>query len=218
MEETSMKKLFSTRKIAALSMGILTLFLLNSCVLLLEGMTHQNNRVLVESDRIRNIDRVRLNLHHNRSVERRTPFISVSQHFLREFRGDGTNNFTVYETLRLSQRSFPVEPTIFLMIDNRHFEISVRVLTVDRIQETTPTTDRVLTSDSVFVRVVTGVHESLFWESRLTYTLNSQILNAILGASRLQFRYYSGPYMITTRLSGGELRRLKRMIRTLPGA
>lgn len=211
-----MKMLLKPKKLVVIFLGMIAIFLLNSCVLLMVGMTREPNRVLVESDRIKNIDRVRLNLQHNRSEERRTPFLISWQHFLREFRGDSTNEFTVFETIRMARRSYPVEPNIFVLIDNQHFEISVNVLTVDRIRQTTPTTSNVLTADSVYVRVVTGMQESLFWESRISYTLNPEILDAILGASRVQFRYYSGPYMITTRLSGGELRRLKRMIRTQP--
>jgi|GEM_PF-1003423 hypothetical protein len=208
-----MKTKFRFRNYLVILAGIIALTALNSCNYM-RRVPGGTDRVLVENDEVRNLKRVRLNFFHRNDVERHTPFISSMQKFLREIKADGSANFTVFETIKMTMDSYPVDQNIFIIVDNKPFEITSSQISVNRITQSDQDTRRVLTADSVHVRVVTDVSETVFMENRISYTIDSEISEAILGGSVVRFRYYSGPYMITTHLRQSELRNLKRLIRT----
>jgi len=208
-----MKTKLRFRNFLVILVGIIAFTALNSCNYM-RRVPGGTGRVLVENDEVRNLKRVRLNFFHRNDVERHTPFINSMQKFLREIKPDGSANFTVFETIKMTMGSYPVDQNIFIIVDNRHFEITSSQISFDRIIQSDQDTRRILTADSVRVRVVTDVSETNHMENRISYTIDSEIAEAILGGSVVRFRFYSGPYMITTHLSQGELMKLKRLIRT----
>jgi len=70
----------------------------------------------------------------------------------------------------------------------------------------------VATSDSTKISIVTGYTEDNMKIARISYKLNNEVVGKIRKSNQLLFRYYSGSNMLTVKLKGYNLTRLKKVL------
>jgi hypothetical protein len=137
---------------------------------------------------------------------------SLAQTFLKETR-DSTSSYKVYDVLTLSGKCFDINKDVYILIDEKPF--SIDVLTIERMFRSDVSLDhtKVLKTDSTVVSAVTGYNPNNLFVYRVYYQLSPLVVDKILLANKVAFRYYSGPYMLTAKLTLNDLNRLQRILK-----
>ena len=205
-----MKKFITHRKngrgMLCLLLPVLGLFL-QQCFF----PSSQYQGLRVESDEVKGITRLTTDFWYGQALERLSPLHSVRQTVLKEVNASGNASYTFYETIQLSSSAHNLENKIYWLIEAEIIPININPQ-IELLTEIDKQTDDILTADSTKVEVVTGYSTYQVRQFKINYTLSPQDMERILSVEELRLRYYSGPSMITTRLHGRDLARLKELI------
>jgi len=185
---------------------ILTLCTFQSCMLF--------RNILTEEDVVNSTKRVRTDFEYRYARERYSPLVSITQTIVKETKGDSVGPITFYERIRLNSNSFKLENKVYLLIDNVPYPGKVESVEYERVSNMEEKRKDVMTVDSTKISVVTGFdnHENNIY--KLTYSIDEKLIEKIKEATKIQFRYYAGPDMITTAMNSFELKTLKLLIST----
>lgn len=181
---------------------LLMLFLLAGCSL--------GSRIYEKYDQVQAAKRYELDLNY-RISDRRSPMLNIEQSIVKEVNAQGSN-YTVYDVLVLSSMSYQVKNELYIIIDEEVFKPAVSSLEYENAREIQENTQEVIRADSSTVKVVTGYTENNKKITRFSYTLDKKVIERIRKANSVLFRYYAGPDMITIRLKGLKLNKVKSLI------
>lgn len=168
--------------------------------------------IWVENDIVRSSKRMRTDFDYQFTQERYSPLININQSIVKELGKDSVVKYTFYESIRLNSNSFKLENKVYVLIDDVAFPGKVENVEFDREYMIDEKRKEVMTVDSSKISVVTGVNNQQNNLYKLTYSLDNQAIEQIKNCSKVQFRYYAGPDMITTRVSRFQLVTLKKLI------
>lgn len=182
----------------------LTLCSLTSCQLF--------KNIFVEEDVVNSTSRIRTEFEYRMAKELSSPLILVAQTIIRETGKDSSTGIRIYDRIQLESNSFQLENRVYLLVDGKPHQAKVEDLEYERLRKIQENRKEVLTADSTKVSVVTGYDRSETSSYKLTYTISPATVEKIKTCNKLQFRYYAGPDMITTKMSRYELSRLKKVL------
>lgn len=181
-----------------------TLFTLSGCF--------TTNRILTKSDIVRGTKRYEVDFEYKHlGLVSRTPISSMEQSLVKEI-GNGTVTYSVYDALTLSSRSYKLNEEVYVIVDEDEvFPMKIESLESDRINDFKQE-NQVLLSDSTDVSVVTKVSSEESKITRFGYKFPEELIERIQDAQLVQFRYYSGPDMITLKMKNNKLNKMKKLI------
>lgn len=168
--------------------------------------------IRVENDIVRSSKRMRADFVYQFTEERYTPLLNITQSVVKEAGKDTPAKLTFYERIRLNANSFKLEDKVYVLVDDVAYPGKIEDLEFEREYKMEEKRKELMTVDSSKISVVTGVnnHENNLY--RLTYSLDSQAIEQIKNCSKVRFRYYAGPDMITTGMSRFDLETFKMLI------
>ncbi|MDD2559919.1 MAG: hypothetical protein PHE04_04535 [Bacteroidales bacterium] len=181
---------------------LLLLVLLTGCSL--------GGRIYEKYDQVQAARRYELDLNY-RFFERRSPMLNMEQTIVKEVTPKG-RNCTVYDALVLNSLSYQVKDELFIIIDDEVFKPAVTSLEYDNSREIQEKSEEVMRADSSTVKVVTGYTENNKKITRFSYSLDTSMIDGLRNATTVLLRYYAGPDMITIKLKGLKLKKLKKLI------
>lgn len=168
--------------------------------------------IWVEEDVVRSSKRIRSDFAYQFTEERYSPLINISQTIIKEAGKNVQPKLTFYERIRLSSNSFNLEKNVYVLIDDVAFPGKIELMEFEREYKMEEKRKEVVTVDSSKISVVTGVNNRENNLYRLTYSIDEQAIEKIKTCSKVRFRYYAGPDMITTGMSRYYLETLKSLI------
>lgn len=163
-------------------------------------------------DRVRQTYRARQNFFHYRSEERLVYFMSLQQSILNEMDNTGAKTLRIYEQMNMSLSGYAPNNEMFMLTENEIIKIPLKEVKPELYRGMTEERSDILTSDSTKVSVVTGYSEFQRRLYRYEYQLEPALLDVIVNAQELSFRYYAGPDRITVRYTPAQLKKLKALI------
>lgn len=185
------------------------------CLFSLLASAQKSDRLIYESDIVKSCERVKLKVRYYSSdvIEKNTSFLSMEQVFLKQNKEDGLSIISVYDYLNFEFSTFGLTNEIYLIIDdNAYFSIIPNCIIPDTKSERHLDKSEILNSDSTKVTVITGYSNFNKKTYKLHYQLTEKQGHLILDSNNIKFRYYSGPDMITLKLTRLHLQRLKNLI------
>ncbi|KAF0202320.1 MAG: hypothetical protein FD170_2046 [Bacteroidetes bacterium] len=199
----TMRNLHSKKLIKATLMLVFLSFFMQSC--------HLTSKILVEKDIVYSSKRIKWNYTYtNRS--RKSHLLWLEQSVVKEIKANNEISYKVYDVLTFSSKSFQLEDRVFLIIDNEVLPVILENLEYENVKNIVENREDVVTSDSTKVSVVTGYSEDNMKIAKISYELNNEVVDKIRNSNQVLFRYYSGPDMVTLKLKGFNLNRLKKVL------
>lgn len=177
---------------------MMVLLLSTSCIVQFD------RRMRVEYDRVRESKTITKELSLNKILEWNTGFGSTQQTLQKIIKKTGEIEYWVYEQLIISTSMHPLDPTIYLLIDENIVPIELRSQESETFTKISEDTKSVPTSDSTQVTVVSGYSQSDYRSIRIQYTLDEEVIKLIQNADNLFIRYYFGPKMVTVGYRSGQ--------------
>ncbi len=142
-------------------------------------------------------------------------FLAAEQTIVKEIKQGGEVSYTSFDILTFSNEVFKLEEKAFIIIDNEPVPLSIDFIDYGNHRTFKENTKEILTSDSTKVSVVTGYSESNRNITRVKYQLSAEVMEKVQYAKEVvMFRYYAGPEMISLKVKGNKLERLKQFIST----
>lgn len=158
-------------------------------------------------------DTKRISLQYNGwDVNKGSPLNSMEQTIVKEIPKNGIAVYNVYDILTLNTNSFKLEEKVFLIADDKVYPIIIERMEYNNVNELVEHKTNILKADSTKVSVVTGVSEDKSKVCRFYYKLTDAMVMGIKNCSQLEFRYYSGPNMISIKPKGKKLEKIKEII------
>jgi hypothetical protein len=194
-----------TYRFLAIGSILISSLLITSCAAL-QG-------VRVENDVVRSSKRYKANFTYIRAQERYTPLVKINQTVVKEVPRNSAHTYKIYDIVMLRSSSFRISDEVYIIVDNNPFRVNVENIYSEMVTRVEESKGNVTTSDSTSISVVTGYNEYQQRVNRIEYNIDNSTAEQIKSADRVFFRYYAGPDMITVRLNGSELRRLKNILR-----
>lgn len=185
---------------------IVLLSLLQSCGLF--------RNIREEVDLVRSSKRMRADFEYRFTEERMTPLILITQTVVKESMPDALPKFTFYERIRLNASSFKLEKNVYVLVDDVAYPGKIESMEFEREYKMEEKRKDVVTLDSSKISVVTGVNNFENNLYRLTYTIDDEAIEKIKSCSKIRFRYYAGPDMITTGMYRYDLETLKMLVQS----
>lgn len=167
-------------------------------------------RIYEKYDQVQEVSRYELDLNY-RIFDRRSPLLFMEQSIVKEVTAK-ESKYSVYDALVLNSLSYQVKGELYIIIDEEVFKPAVTSLEYENAREIQEKSEEVMRADSTTVKVVTGYTENNKKITRFSYSLDNSMIDSIRTANNVLFRYYAGPDMITIKLKGLKLKRLKRLI------
>ncbi len=168
------------------------------------------NKIYEENDIVYSTKRIELKLAY-RWHKRRSPITYAEQSIIKEISNNGTT-YKVYDALILTSLSYQLEDKVFVIIDNEAFAMEIDKKEYESTKEIEEKKEDIATSDSTSISVVTGYSENNRKITRFSYKLPEKVIEKIKDTEQVLFRYYSGPDMLTMKLDGKKLIKLKQLI------
>lgn len=172
---------------------------------------YEQDQVYVEEDQVKSSKRIHRQFNYYRALERNSPLTTVKQTILKVINESNTNYF-VYDRVTLRSGSYNISNDVYIIVDNQVFPLNITKNEFEHKRNIDEDTKNILAADSTHITVVTGYTEYNYNIYKLEYTLSPEIIEKLKDANEVNFRYYSGPHMITTRLSNYYLDRLKELL------
>jgi hypothetical protein len=195
-------KNYTTRLWSALIMAILV-----------AGCTFpRSSRIIRQYDQIKKEKRFSLRMDFFRTKERYTTFYSLEKNFLKIIPSSGKAVIRVYDRLNLSPESYSLSDTLYLIADRQAFPIKMKAQKDQILHQTQTQNNEIMQADSTTVTVVSGIQEYEYKQEQFYYTLNSREIKALQQAKKVSFRYYTQAEMFTLHLTGGMLKKLKKLL------
>lgn len=185
---------------------IVLLSLLQSCGLF--------RNIREEVDLVRSSKRMRADFEYRFTEERMTPLILITQTVVKESKPDALPKLTFYERIRLNASSFKLEKNVYVLVDDVAYPGKIESMEFEREYKMEEKRKDVVTLDSSKISVVTGVNNFENNLYRLTYTIDDEAIEKIKSCSKIRFRYYAGPDMITTGMYRYDLETLKMLVQS----
>jgi len=167
-------------------------------------------RLTTHYDQIKKEKRTNLKMVFLRTEERHTTFISSEIDFLKIINATGETSFQVYNQLNLTTNSYPLNDTIFLLIDDHAYPIKIGHQKIEISRNTQTQSNEIIKADSTTVSVISGIQENEYKHIQFHYSLNQQEINAFQNAKTATLHYYANPETFTLKLSSQTLRKLKK--------
>lgn len=168
--------------------------------------------IWVENDVVRSSKRMRADFAYQNTEERYSPLLNITQSVVKETGIDGSAKLTFYERIRLNANSFKLENKVYVLVDDLAFPGKIEALDFEREYKMEEKRKDLMTVDSSKISVVTGVNNHECNLYRLTYSIDNQAIERIKTCSKVRFRYYAGPDMITTGMYRFDLETFKMLI------
>lgn len=142
----------------------------------------------------------------------RSPLAYLEQSFVKQLDGKQAVQYRLYDVVALHADEFRLGDNIFILLDERPISLHPLKREDDVRISRDVERDDILTADSTKISVVTGYSENKYRITRLEYLLTSETVNQIQATTTIQFRYYSGPNIITVSFSPEKVQRLKELL------
>ncbi len=190
----------------------LFLFVLLFTSLFMTRCTYQYFATESHYDRVKNEKRLEFKMYFLLEQERNDShtFISAETDLLKRINSRGNVSYRTYNRLRLAANSFPVNDTLYILLNGKPWKEVMRDKRAGIYHHTKTEKKEVHKADSTAVVVSSEIQE--FKEIQFEYPVSPALIQAILQADSMSFRYYSGPEMHTLKVSGWTLRKLKKFI------
>ncbi len=172
----------------------------------------QYRGLIVENDPVKSSRRIKKEFYYNRALEEHSKLYSVNQTILKEIMSNAEPTYTFYDKLSLSSDSYSIENKMYIILPNEIIPIQIEDQETDLLTKISEDTGSIKTSDSTSVTVVTGYSQSDRKIIKIKYKVDPDIIEKMVNSDEIKFRYYAGPNMITIRLRGSELGKLKKLI------
>lgn len=150
--------------------------------------------------------------HRIQQINFRSPLAYVDQSFVKQLDRHGVAQYRLYDVVVLHANAFRLEDKIFMLLDEKPVNLQPLKREDDVMVSRDVERDDILTADSTKISVVTGYSENKYRITRLEYLLTSETVNQIQATTTIQFRYYSGPNIITVSFSPEKVQRLKELL------
>lgn len=189
------------------------LFLLSLIIISLSGcLAVHSSRTFTDTDEAVSEVRTRKKFYFRRELEKKTPFISLEKTFFKVQEAHGHTSISVFDILTLDHGSFDVGADLYVIVDGRAYPVKGRQETPELFIHTSTDTETIMTADSNEIDIVSGYSRDQWKLYRISYAIDTGILNNIRNAREVLFRYYAGPEMMTVRLRGPQLNALKKIL------
>jgi len=191
--------------------GILLIitFTTQSCTLL---FFNERDRIRVEYDSVKNTKRITKDFFYYKTEEKQSPLYSIKQTILKELKPKGEITYTVYDNLTMNPSAQSLENQLYLIFFDEIIPINIKEIEIEQSSNISEEKGTILTADSTRVSIVKGYTQSNKKHYKISYQLSTEVIQRINYSSKVNFRYYCGPNMITTTLDENKLNRLKEMI------
>lgn len=183
----------------------LFLLLLQSCFIF--------SSVVVENDVVYSSKRIKTEFDYLYSQEKESPLIKLNQKIIKEI-SNSDSNYTAYDLIELKNNSFKLDNKVFIIVDNEPFSVSVVNYDAEFVSSFLEERKDIMTADSTEVSVITGYNKNQSREYRISYGIDNEIIQKIKTAQTVMLRYYAGPDMITIKIKGYNLKKMKKLIDT----
>ncbi|NOZ47750.1 MAG: hypothetical protein GXO79_13355 [Chlorobi bacterium] len=180
-------------------------------LILKNGYTQFNN-LNIENDIVKSEKRIWKDFYYRKTVEKKSPLIGIKQTVIKEVSYSGDTKYTIYDNISLNSKSFDLEKTVYMIIDEKVFPLDAFFYENSRKASISENTKTIMTADSTNTTVVTGYTQDYWKFAKISYELNQEIINKITKSDDIRFRYYTGPRMITIKLSKNDIKNLKKII------
>ncbi|MBN8652673.1 MAG: hypothetical protein J0L67_14670 [Cytophagales bacterium] len=130
------------------------------------------------------------------------PLVTLEQSFVKQLDENQQVEFRLYDVVILRPNQFRLEDKVFMLLDDK--PVSLQVL---RREDDV----KIVHDDPMDVSVV-GSNESRYPVTRLEYVFSSEVVEQMKSAKSIQFRYYSGPDIITISFSHEKVLQLKKLL------
>lgn len=168
--------------------------------------------IRVEYDEVKSTKRIIKNFNYFKVLEKRTPLFAVKQTILKELKPNNEITYTVYDNLLMSPQALNLENQLFLILGEEIIPIDIDELQIEHSSKIKEDTGTILAADSTKVSIVKGYSQENRKYYKISYQLNTEIIEKISQSNEIFFRYYCGPSMLTTALKDNKLAKLKKMI------
>ena len=187
---------------------LLVFLLVQACITL----NVRSGKILVEDDTVRSSKRINRVFYYYRVKEKCAPFLSLKQTVSKELVSDKNAHYYVYDVLSLRTSSFEIENKVYVMIDDAVFTIDIKNKRIEERNRISENNETVMTADSSSLSVVTGYTQKSWRDEKFKYELETELVQKIIQTKVVQFRYYSGPNMMTLALQGKDLKKFKEVL------
>lgn len=164
----------------------------------------------IQDDRVKNTKRITITQSHD-PMENRSPMLGMEQTMVKLLHREQGIAYEVFDILRLKERSFRLERELYWIIDGDIFEIHPEYMDNEKSIDIVENTKTLMTVDSTEVSVVTGYTENHWNMVKVRYSLPAPVIDKLMTAKELLIRYYAGPEMVTIKVTGSSLRKLKKL-------
>lgn len=190
-----------TRNILFLSIFI---FVATSCSIL------SNGRISSEND-IDSADRIRIEFTHSRAEERRSPLTRIEQTIVKSEKQE--DSFTFYDVITLDPKSFDLKDFVYVIIDDSSYPCEIQ--SYKSIYPTTSFNNKNSMDAAVEIdnlKILSDISNDIKKQINIEYQVDLDTMRKIKSADKIFFRYHAGPRMITVKVSGYKLSKLKEFI------
>lgn len=168
------------------------------------------NKIIEQNDIVNSTKRIELKFSYD-NQRMGSPLLHTKKSFVKKMTETDTI-FELYDVLIMNSTSYRLEDKVFVLIKDKVFSLEIEQKEYENSKEIKEKREDVETSDSTTMSVVTGYSENNRKITRFMYILPGKLIEEIKNTDNIQFRYYSGPDMITVSLRGNKLKKLKEMI------
>jgi hypothetical protein len=172
---------------------------------------HVTNQIYEFTDIVYSNQRYELKFIH-KAQNRQSSLQYIQQNIIKTIDKNKDKTYTVYDALNMSSMSFSLENKVYIIADEEVFTMQLLSKETENTKSMSEDTEDVMTSDSTQITVVTGYSENNRKITRFSYHIPEAVILKILSANQVLFRYYAGPEMLTIKLSGNQLKQLKKLI------
>jgi hypothetical protein len=180
------------------------------CILLSGCSTY--NRIFSEEDIVYSTKRFELK-YDCKDRDRRMPFY-FTQSIVKEVDQNNNVSYRAYDVLSLTSSSFKLDEKAVLIIDNKPYPMVIDRIELENVKTVSENSTDIQTLDSATVSVITGYSENNRKITRFSYKIPVSTMMEIKKASKIYFRYYSGPNMITVKPKKISIKKIKELIDT----
>ncbi len=195
-------------KRTSLFFAMITLLFFSSC------LVQFDRRMRVEYDQVRENKTITKELCLSKISEWDTGFGYTQQTLQKTIKNNGEIDYWVYERLTISTKMHPLDPTIYLLIDDKVVPIALKMQESETFTQISEDTKTVSTSDSTQVTVVSGYSQSDYRSIRIQYSLDEQVIRLLQNVQSIFIRYYFGPQMVTLGYRAGQTSEVKKWAST----
>lgn len=166
-----------------------------------------------EKDVVRGSQRVSFEISNSLLANRRL-MGTLTQTYLKETK-DSVAVYRIYDVLVLDGRCFDIDKNVYVIIDDQPFQLTPDYLENSLKTSLSEEQSKVLKSDSTAISVITGYNANNQKVLKASYKMPQLVIDKIMSATSIVFRYYAGPYLLTAKLTALDVRKLQRITKEI---